>query len=198
MNSLKIFSLAKKNKKAITPVVATILLIMLTVVAAGIIAKFVIPLVTNNLGDSSECLPYQEYFYFEEEFGYNCYTAIKNDSGATISRMYGISVGANTIKEDAEKEISGFRLVFTKQGESNVLVLNNALDASREDGKIGMLDTSIMKIVIPKGGEVKTYVYNSTNNFERIEIYPILKSGKGCDRADSINVAGIICEVPIQ
>lgn len=197
MNGIKIFSF-EKNKKAVTPVVATILLIMLTVVAAGIIAKFVIPLVTNNLGESSECLPYQEYFYFEEEFGYNCYTTIKNESGTTISRMYGVSIGANTIKEHAEEDILGFRLVFARPGESEVIVVHNMIDASREEGNISMLDSTIQKIIIPKGGEVKTYVYNSTNNFERIEIYSTLKSGKSCDRADMINIAGIICEVPIQ
>ena len=171
---------------------------MLTVVAAGMIARFIVPMVSNNLEGSSKCLPYKEYFYFEEEFGYNCYTALKDSDGMTVSRLYGISVGANTIKEEDEEKIAGFRLMFVRQGDSNAVEVANDIDSSREDNKISMLNSSMEKIIIPRGGEVRTYVYNTTNIIEEIRLYPMLKEGDSCDPSDSIKVAGIICEVDIQ
>ena len=58
----------RKNNKGMSGIVATVLLIMLTIVLGAFLAKFVIPFVKNNLSKSSECLDYRDHFSFQESF----------------------------------------------------------------------------------------------------------------------------------
>ena len=59
-----------KKKKALSDVVATVLIILLTVIAGAIIAQFIVPYVKDSLAESSECLDYNNgYFQFEEKIG---------------------------------------------------------------------------------------------------------------------------------
>ena len=44
-----------KNKKAISDVIATILIVMITVVAIGVVWIAVLPMVRDNLGSSDVC-----------------------------------------------------------------------------------------------------------------------------------------------
>ena len=84
----------KMDKRGVSPVIAEILLVMLTIAAIGIVAGFVIPFVQNTLTKSTECTNYNDYFKFQEvfnvgsdEFRYNC-----RDAG---DGLYGISVKAS-------------------------------------------------------------------------------------------------------
>ena len=162
-------------KKGLSSVVATTLIVLLTVTAAIIIAGYVIPLVENNLKEGTECFEYKDYFYFEEDFGYNCY----NDS------LYAISVGANFQEPRIRKGIKGFRLAFTKSDESNAI---NVEEGQLKTGEIRMLNSSINNLIIPKSGEVRTYVYQSPMEFQSVKIYPLLKSGRVCDENDFIKI----------
>lgn len=61
------------GKKGLSAVVATVSLVLLTFAAVVVISSFIIPLVRDNLNEGTECSAYRDYFFFEEEFGYNCY-----------------------------------------------------------------------------------------------------------------------------
>lgn len=169
-------------KKALSNIVATVLLILLTIAAVVIIAGFVIPMVRDGLTGGTECFDYRDYFTFEEDFGYNCY----NDS--FVNRLYGVSVRAGGIDDESEAEIKGFRLSFTSGSESSAVDVDvGRITDSSEDG-IRMLDASAVVLEIPKSGEVRTYVFNSSNTFSSVDIVAKLKSGKVCDKSDSITL----------
>jgi flagellin-like protein len=65
------------NRNGLSAIVATIMIILLTVSAAGIIMGFVVPFVRDGLQESTECVAFQEYYKFNEdvglESGTNCY-----------------------------------------------------------------------------------------------------------------------------
>ncbi|MDO8564155.1 MAG: hypothetical protein Q7R87_04050 [Nanoarchaeota archaeon] len=154
------------NKKGVSNVIASVVLVALTVVALVIIAQFVVPFVKNNLQKSGECLDYQKYFVLDNSFGYNCK---KNGIG------YVISVKAEGQKE-LEDKVSGLKLVL----------YNGAITAPLEvkDGKTRettffMIDPGNFKV--PKTGEIQSYAYNVSQTFDRVEIYTLLKSGRTCE-----------------
>lgn len=171
-----------RDKKGLSPVVATVLLLLLTVSATVMIAAVVIPFVRDNLNKGTECVGYENYFSFEQNFDsgsevkkYNCHDS---DPGS----LYGASVRAGGVEES--DEIIGFELVFIdSSGGSSDKV------SARTGSVLGlkMLDGS-SDIVIPKIGEVRTYVYSSSNDYGRMEIAPYLKSGRTCPVSDSINI----------
>ncbi|MBI5803849.1 type IV pilin N-terminal domain-containing protein [Candidatus Pacearchaeota archaeon] len=186
------YSSNKIKKKALSSVVATILLVMLTIIAVAIIAGFIIPFVSDSLNEGTECVDYTNYFIFEDEFGYNCYSQVDGEN------FYAISVGVSSAKSESEEKIKGFKLAFQKTGGSEVADVLEGEPTSGELGGIRMLDSAKPIIEIPKGREVRTYVYRTTETFESVGISPILKSGRLCDQTDKIRVSFEICENPID
>lgn len=183
----KIKMTLKNNKKALSPVVATILLVLLTFSAVVIVAKFIVPLITKNLDSGSECFSFPDYFYFEKEFGYNCY---QSRDGVWLTA---VSVGAATVEEEDSSQIIGFQLGFTKEGDSIGVEVKEGQAVSNGEGGIRMLDNSMTTIEVPKSGEVRTYIYSSSLLYSNVNVYPILKSGRVCDKTDTIKIQGEIC-----
>lgn len=171
------------KKKAISPVVATVALVMITLAAAVFIAGFVVPFVRDNLNEGTECVGYEEYFSFYEEFEYNCYRV---EAG---NYLIAISIEANSISEEKLNNLDGMRLQFMAEGESNGIEIKDgeATNASR----IRMLKTSESTLSVPQKGEVKTYVYNSDSQYEKVEVYPLLKNGRMCEKSGEIKL--ILC-----
>jgi hypothetical protein len=161
-----------ENKKGVSTVVASIVIVMLTVLVVIFISQFIIPYVKNNLYKSSECLDYQKYFSFDDSLRYNCK---KTGTG------YVLSIKAEGQKE-LEKNIGGLKLVFYRSGKIFGLEVKN--------GKSGN-DTFFMidKIVrfadipfkVPKTGETQSYVYNVSELYNKVEVYTLLKSGRTCE-----------------
>jgi flagellin-like protein len=83
----------KANKQGLSPVIATVLLVLLTVSAGAILLQIIVPYVTNTLDESAQCYKYGEHFYLKDLSGRNCF--IGNNSI--------ISVGAKSV----EIEING-------------------------------------------------------------------------------------------
>lgn len=171
------------GKKGLSPVIATIAIILLTVGAVGFIAGYVIPFVRDNLYGSTECLSYQDYFTVDEEMGYTCYESVGG------YYLYGLSVHAGSADPALVK---GVKLQFIAEGESvPVDVLAGGAIASTA-GSVRMLNAS-KPLEIPKNGETRTYVYNDSIKFTRIDMYPVLQSGKLCDKTDSVRIENKIC-----
>ncbi len=165
------------NKKGLSQIIATVLLILLTVSAAVFIANFLVPWYRGQL-DSTECFTYRDYFSFEDEFGYNCYK--KN-----TPNNYLISVTAKTELNETQQNVVGFGLALLSGGESIVLtVMDNTLPSG-----IFMNSNLSANLTIPKSGEVRTYYHNNSMVFESAKIYPILKSGRKCEASNTIKLA---------
>ena len=175
--------MAKANKRGVSEVVATVLIVLVTVLAGAIIANFVIPFVKDNLNQGSECVPYRDYFKFEEKIDdkrFNCYkqegeylNSVKNNGGSNA---------------DAEK-VLGFQIVLGGDaGIGGTSVIK--VPVSGNSPPVFMYDTTqVSQLSLPGKGEVYTYKFTSTDGYRNAKIYPILKSGKICEASDEINLA---------
>lgn len=154
------------NKKGVSTVVASVVIVMLTILVVIFISQFIIPYVKGNLQKSGECLDYQKYFSFDNSLGYNCK---KTGTG------YVLSVKASGQKE-LESNVGGLKLAFYGSGKSFGLEV--------KDGKAGN-NTFFMKasgnFKVPKTGETQSYVYNVSEIYDKVEVYTLLKSGRTCE-----------------
>jgi len=82
------------------------------------------------------------------------------------------------------------RLFLLRGGSTDSMDVVNNQPANSE---VGMLDGS-QNLEIPGAGEVITYTYRNPEQFDSMEIYPTLSSGKVCDRSDVIRMENQICE----
>lgn len=186
-----------KQKRGVSTVIATVMIIMITIVSAVLLAGFIVPFVKNNLEKSTECVPYQQYFSFEEKFElegkiyrYNCYDSAVGLHGSSIRSIQdnsSLSLG----------NLAGFNLIFIENGGAATSVqVRDGENANSSFGGIRMLDKTEAFLEVAKRGQVKTYVYNAGTNkqFKSIEIYPVLRSGRVCGRTDVIK--SIACSPP--
>jgi len=99
-----------KNKKAISAVVTTTLLILISVMAIGLIAGVIIPLIRNSLDDSANCFALRESVKVID-LGYTCAGLLKTD--ITIQRamndleIRGIMVGITAEASSRTYELFG-------------------------------------------------------------------------------------------
>jgi len=157
------------SKRGISPVVASVLLIMIAVVTATLIAVFLIPFVQNRLGEGKGCFEIlgDASFY---DTPYSCYSETEE--------LTGFSVSINSDK------INGFVLLAIKKGTSDrISIINGSTNQ-----KLKMLGDDNNgfgnEIVLPENGGVRTYVYNGT--VDSLELYPILDDGTQCDKNDQL------------
>ena len=85
------------KKRGLSGVVATALLLLITISAVVIVANFIIPFVNKSL-ESTSCFKFRDYFSFEEGDGFNCHNQ---------ESIYSMSVKTRTDDKDADK-IKGF------------------------------------------------------------------------------------------
>ncbi|MBI2631983.1 hypothetical protein HYW75_03195 [Candidatus Pacearchaeota archaeon] len=197
----------KWKRRGVSTVVATVLIVLLTLAAASFLAQFLVPYIKDNLTKSTECVDYRNYFVFKEKIGnsnFNCYTL----NGNTKTK-YGASISA--IGNDSSLSIKGFDLVFIKGDGSTkpIRVINDAV-GSKSNGGITTYDPSsnadppscLLNIKIPNAGETFTYIYtpdpSALENYVEMEIYPILKSDKVCGKSDKIELRNCLGEVGLQ
>jgi flagellin-like protein len=181
------------QKKGVSPVIATVMLILLTIAAVGIIAGFLIPFVKNSLTDSTTCFSYRDYFKFEQEFGYNCYAPGSNGT----NYLHAVSVRAGSDSSKGE-DIKGFELVFMKAGSSTKKSIVKEQLVNLESGGIRMLDKTKTTLATPQSGEMRTYVLNAGEDiYKGVEVYPVLQTGKVCDMSDKIELTACRIDMPI-
>ncbi len=176
------------NRKGISSIVATVVLILITVAAAVLIMGFVVPLVQNILNERTECLGYEDYFLFYEEFEYNCYQI---EGGNYI---YALSIEADTVPAEKLENINALKIQFLGGGEDVGFEVRNGTTAGNNVGEMRMLNRAVSTLTLPERGGVKTYVYNSSVEFDMIEIYPVLKNDRTCAQTDKMRIKGIYCE----
>ncbi len=172
------------EKLGISPVVATVALVLITFTAALIIAQYVVPFVKSELRKSGECFDYQQdYFTFDEESIYNCYSLPK----------YAVTVHAKTASSEDAAKVFGLHFVFSVGGTSTpVQFLVGQRDPARFmialDSSSGL--PTRFDISIPQRGEIRTYGYEPTSQppspYSSVRVHPVLSNGRVCDASDSI------------
>jgi len=161
------------DKKGVSPVIATVLLLVLTIVIGGIIFSVVIPFVKDSLGDSKVCLDVLQGVEFPES-KFNCY----NITSPALLNKTGFSIKLN------KEGISGFRVaLIDSDGSSDVK--NIKKDTSIVEGLRMVGKASNVPIEFPPSvGGQRSYVANK--KYIKAELSPITKSGEICTVADVV------------
>ena len=167
-----------RTNRGLSTVVATVLLILLTVAAAGLILQFVVPFARDILF-KAECTKYRGYFQFEDDFGFIC----------TNGTSHGVTIKSNSDNNLAEKVI-GFDLLFvTNLTTSKTISLRLGQNA---DESFKMLNASKTKISIPTSGDIQTFVYYEKADYIRVSVFPVIRKGDGdelvCEESGKISL----------
>ena len=160
------------NRKGVSPIVATVLILLITIVAASLISVFVIPFVKEGLSGGEDCFKVLGDLKFDEQ-PYNC-----NYFNNTASRT-GFSVRLD------DENIKGFKVTLGKDGSADPYEITDG----GTDPLLTMLDPSNDfgdPLDFPSRGGVRTYVANGT--FDRVNLFPILENGRLCEESDSIEL----------
>ena len=168
----------KIQKRGLSAIVASVLLILLTISAVAIVANFIIPFADKSL-ESTECFKFRDYFAFDESFNYNCYDNNNN--------RYVLTIKARADNSSSEK-VLGFKLRFL--GGGNAISVDGL--SGDPAGDLAMFDNvGNGKIIVPSPGgrySALSYNYSSNYNYEKVEVYPVLEGGRVCDVSDSIKM----------
>lgn len=162
------------KRRGISPVVATVLVILITIIAAGLIAPFVTNFVKDNLDDSGSCFEVLGDLEFAET-GFNCYYNISSNP-SNLNTGFSVRVGDETI--------SGFKISLIATGSSDSFDVSEGATLTGikmlENPPVGM--PSVLEF--PDVGGVKTYVVSG--KYDRAEVSPVLENGNTCSVSDSI------------
>ncbi|MEK6792949.1 MAG: archaellin/type IV pilin N-terminal domain-containing protein [Nanoarchaeota archaeon] len=159
------------DRKGVSPVIATVLLLVLTIVIGGIIFSVVIPFVKDSLGDSRVCLDALEGVEFPES-KFNCY-----DITVSTDKKTGFSIKLN------KEGIVGFRVALTDDdGSSDVYDIKNGITVVSGVRMVGK--SSDAPIEFPSVGGQRSYVANK--KYMKAELSPITVSGEICAVADVV------------
>jgi len=161
------------QKRGLSPVIAVVLLLMITLIAVSIVISFLMPFIRGLLEESSECFEVRE----DLSFGgtpYNCF------NGTLTGGVTGFSVRVDN------ENIVGFRVSLQSQGTSDAIDIANG--ATNPNVKMLLGGGGFgSDLELPRKGGVRTYVLNSIA--DKAEILPLLESGKECELSDKIIIS---------
>lgn len=163
-----------KNRKALSPIIATVLLILLSIAGISIIAGVLIPFVKEKMQEAKECsqiIEVEDALKIDTENGFACYY---DDGGVKKAK---ITIHRGNI------ELYGIRVALIGEGDSKVV---DIIDGEENLG-IEMLDGG--EAVLPgKGGE-KTYIIDtSMTTLKNAIIAPMMSSKNLCKETDNIEL----------
>ena len=156
------------NKRAVSAVVATVLIILITVVAVGIIWKVVIPMINNIINPSTACFDALSQVGLGTEGGYTCL----NETNETLYLQI-------TRGEKENFELAGIQVIVSVRGNTYSTEYTGDLPGPNEDKVINVTNKSLGLSLDDMG------------KIEKVEIAPIIKSGgttKNCGTSASTRV----------
>ncbi|OGJ20916.1 hypothetical protein A3K73_07430 [Candidatus Pacearchaeota archaeon RBG_13_36_9] len=168
------------NKKAISPVITTVLLIMISIAAVAIVASVVFPLFNP---DEGECFKAVGQIDIDTSSKYTCYYII--DPTAAAGDEY--AVVNVSIKRGAEPlGIEQFIIMVYGEGRNERFEIKKEI---RTDTKILMYGAATLAeaqdIKIPERREMMTYSLTTTlGEVTSMEISPVIKGNIFCNAAD--------------
>jgi len=154
-----------KNKRGISGIVESILLVALTVAAAAILFVFVLGFVNDKLDNTKICSELQGQISVAQG-QYTCF----NSSGTRIMIERG---------QKAE-EIIGFRVSLKYSGTSKVFDIKQGIVSG-----VKMYNGN-SNLTIPAAGGSETYVFDNIPNTESVSVAPITINDKTCDAISEI------------
>lgn len=148
------------EKRGLSGIIATVLIVMLTITAASMLFIFVVPWIRDMLDCSKISNDLQDKISIE--LGeYTCY----NPTNTTIMIKK---------KESKDLGIMGYRILLMSSGTGTTYDIRNNTGTSG----VKMLDGTDLLRVPPDIGGSETYVF--TGKAESAEVMPLLADGKTC------------------
>jgi hypothetical protein len=179
-----------KSKKGVSTVVATVLLLLLTVTAFIALSQFIVPFVKNGLQGAGECKGYESYLDFEDKidngsgiYNYNCYVTTGTD------KLIGFSIKGNAEFNDNLDGMSGFFIELTDGDNKAGLKVLDGDNQNNTLGGVKYLEYSTETLSFPRPNDISTYVYNSSKIYSEAKVHAIVKSGRVCDKFNSIKLS---------
>ncbi len=176
------------NKRGVSAVVATVLIIMITVAAVGIIWAAIIPLIKNSIDRGQACFDAQADIGLVTDQGYTCINSTAGSSlacdasnGQCGNLSIQIKKGSNNkitlVGLEASVFVGGnsqkFRFNATNTVSSGNLTISGTLPSNNEEKVLRLTNTSI---------------YGAT----RLKIAPVVTVGRTeqvCDVSDDITLS---------
>jgi len=151
-----------REKKGVSAVVATVLLILITLMAIGILWIFIKPMVEKNLEEGASCFELRD----QAEIVQGDYTYYNNTVTSLVIKR-GFKGG----------EIKGYRVSinFGADSEAFDLINNTVVSGNIE---VTMSDGATT-IALPDSGEAKNYIFKKANGTQA-DLGIITKSGNIC------------------
>jgi len=150
------------DKKGISGIIATVLLIILTVGAASILFVFIIPWINAMLDNAKVCNDLQDSITLVEG-KYTCYNSA---NPVNTSVMIKINAGKDI-------EVAGFAVSLTSSGSAKRYDVKNGTSAN-----VRMYNGSAT-LTVPEVGGAETYIFPV--KAESVDVSPLTSSGKTCN-----------------
>ena len=166
------------NKKGISAIVATVLIILITVAAVTIIWAAIIPMINNQLESGTVCLDAVSAVSLKDE-GYTCYSTVKNPidssvaSGGFKKDYYNVSL--HVARNAKAFKLAGIQILVSVGGDTTTMTITG------DD------------IVRPNGADVFVVNGSNFNKATKVQIAPIVKTGAVEDTCD-VSATKIISE----
>lgn len=155
----------KREKHAQSQVVGTVLLILITVVAAGLIMAFVVPFIKEKLPDSDQ----------------NCFDIVSKVKIRSAYTCYGVANKNQSVQihiDDIRDSIKGFTIELGGPSSRAVKAL--------EDNNSGVRMYGGGTFELPNNNEERTYNISAGVRPTYVSVYPVLKNSKICEASDSL------------
>lgn len=155
-----------KSKRSQSQMVSTILLILITVVAAGLIMGFVIPFIKDKLPDENQNC-FDVISKVKISSGYTCYNSTDKNQSVQIHI------------DDVRNSIKGFTVELGGPSSKAVRIVE-------DDAHLGIYMYDGGAFQLPNNTEERTYLISSINKPTYVAVYPVLKNNKICEASDTV------------
>ncbi len=166
-----------KRKRAVSPVIATILLVLLSITAVSIIASFVLDFINDSL-EEADCFGLERAVEIDSAKGYHCLHTDEEKIIITIKRII------------ESEEIGGM-----------IIAINGETSSESFEIKQGSADDSVSMygggdIELPYKGERRTYniTIDDLDGPLSAIVAPIATNGERCNAVENSDVNIIECE----
>ena len=159
----------KRGKKGVSPIITTVLLLLIAVSLVVLLGSFLYPYVQNMLEKGQEC--------------FDIAGQITIDSKYTCFNSEDLKVQAAIKRGTKEIEIGGFKISAIGGGTSSVFDVKEGTVEG-----VTMLDGETPeKIELPERGGERTYLLNvpSITNVDSIVVVALRENGETCDETET-------------
>ena len=159
-----------KNKKGISAIVATVLIILITVAAVTIIWAAIIPMISNQLESGTICLDAVSQVQLIDA-GYTCVAA----DGTNVSIQ--VKHGAKSF------ELADIQVLVSAGGSTTPFSLVNVTEVILPDDNTA----AALKLALPGSNEEKVFVIDTsavTGTIDKVQIAPVVTVGNTQEACD--------------